>query len=737
MLFKIVHENPGRIRLRIGQYAFTPEQAAGLAHYLRSQAGVIDAQTRAANGSVLVTYEKGHRNEVLAAIKATSLNDIPTGADSTAPDMGALTNKFQLDLSRAVGWHIAKKLMPPQVRAGLAIAGAMSFVKEGLVALAHRKLNVSVLDGVAISTSLARRDFKTAASVMFLLRVSDILASYTQSRTRCALRQNMAICADSVWLVTGDQEVEVSLDKVRLGDIIHVRMGQIVPIDGEVTSGNAQLNEASMTGESTLVTKETGDTVFAGTAVEDGNLLIKTTAIPGQSRIDHIVDMVEGSEEVKAALQSKAEKLADSLVPLSLGVFVADLIATRSLVRASSVLMVDYSCAIKLSAPIAVMSAMREATRRNVVVKGGKFLERLASANTIVFDKTGTLTTAHPVCHKVLTFGSMSENACLRLAACLEEHFPHSVARAIVTAARERDLGHGREMHADVSYIVAHGISSSVDGRKVDIGSAHFIFDDNQVPRPADLRQTIDREAPTSSVVFLSVDGRLEAALCIKDMLRSDAKDAIAGLKERGFEHIVMLTGDSDNCAAAIANELGISDYRSQVLPEDKATYVEQLKAAGRTVVMVGDGINDSPALAAADVSLAMSDASDIARSVADITLLRPTLMALLETKDIADSLIKRIEGSFAFIAGFNTALIAAGLMGLMAPTMTAMLHNMSTVALSALNMRPLLPEHSQDADGSQDCAACQPVCDDAAADRFDIYAQAQKLEGGKHCEEA
>ncbi len=725
MRCKIVHETNGRIRLRVGQHAFTQEEGTALAHYLRSQPGVIDAQTRAANGSVLVTYEKGYRNAILATIEELSLEDIPSGADASAPDMGALTNKFQIDLGCAVAWHMAKKLLPPQVRAGLTIAGAVPFVKEAIVALAQRKLNVSVLDGVAISTSLVRRDFKTASSVMFLLKVSDILADYTQSRTRCALRQNMAICADSVWLVDGDQEIEVPLDKVRLGDIIHVRMGQLIPIDGEAVGGNAQVNEASMTGESTLVAKEAGNTVFAGTALEDGDLLVKTTAIPGQSRIDHIVDMVEGSEEVKAALQSRAEKLADSLVPLSLGVFLADLIATRSLVRASSVLMVDYSCAIKLTTPIAVMSAMREATKRNVVVKGGKFLEQLAGADTIVFDKTGTLTTAQPVCHKVLTFGSMSENACLRLAACLEEHFPHSVARAIVTAARERGLGHGREMHADVSYIVAHGISSSVDGRKVDIGSAHFIFDDNGVERPESMREVIDREAPTSSVVFLSVDGRLEAALCIKDTLRSDAKAAIAGLKARGFEHIVMLTGDSDNCAAAIADELGITDYRSQVLPEDKAAHVEALKAAGRTVVMVGDGINDSPALAAADVSLAMSDASDIARSVADITLLRPTLMALLETKDIADSLIKRIEESFAFIAVFNTALIAAGLMGFMAPTMTALAHNTSTVVLSALNMRPLLDDKAGSNHGGQDAAAVQSSQqDNAHKGKFDIYGE-------------
>mgnify|MGYP004617515883 FL=1 len=728
MLYRIVHETRGRIRLRVGQYAFTEEEAASLAHHLRSQTGVVDAQTRAANGSILITYEKGCRNAVLEMVEGLSIADIPSPADNTAPDMGALTNKFQMSLGKAVGWHLAKKLLPPQIRAVMAVANAMPFVKEALCALAHRKLNVSVLDGVAISTSLIRRDFKTAASVMFLLKVSDILADYTQSRTRCALRQNMAICAESVWLVDGDQEIEVLLDHVRLGDVIHVRTGQLVPIDGQVVSGTAQLNEASMTGESTLVGREEGDSVFAGTAVEDGDLFIKTSSIPGQSRIDHIVDMVESSEEVKAALQSRAEKLADSLVPWSLGVFIADLIATRSLVRASSVLMVDYSCAIKLSTPIAVMSAMREATKRNVVVKGGKFLEQLAGADTIVFDKTGTLTTAQPVCHKVITFGSMSENACLRLAACLEEHFPHSVARAIVKAARERNLAHGREMHAEVNYIVAHGISSSVDGRMVNIGSAHFIFDDEGIERPEDLDKIIETEAPTSSVVFLSVDGKLEAALCIEDSLRSDAKAAIAGLKQRGFEHIVMLTGDSENCAAAIARELGITDYRSQVLPEDKATYVNKLKAAGHTVVMVGDGINDSPALAAADVSLAMSDASDIARSVADITLLRPTLMALLETKDIADSLIRRIEHSFAFIASFNTALIAAGLVGLMAPTMTAMLHNLSTVGLSALNMRPLLPEGSGSAEAalSLEAAAGDSSVKELDADEYDVYAEAR-----------
>lgn len=693
MIYRVVHESRGRLRVRCGQWVITPEEAPCVARYLREQPGVLAAEVRAANGSILLTYEKGHRKDVIAALDALSVAELPDLAEDTAPDMGTLTNRFQLNLFKACAWHLAKKLLPPPVHAAVTLVTAVPYLRAGLANVLARKLNVDVLDAVAISASLVQRNYSTAGSVMFLLGISDILAEYTQSRTRCALRQNMSFYAESVWLVQDGIEVQVPLEDVRIGDTICVRTGQLVPIDGTITRGEASLNEASMTGEAALVAKTCGNTVFAGTAVDEGEIFIQTTALAGQSRIDSIVDMVENSEEAKAALQSRAEVLADTLVPVSLGLFTADFIATRSLMRASSVLMVDYSCAIKLATPVAVMSAMREGTRRSVVVKGGKYLERLASADTIVFDKTGTLTTANPVCSHIITFGQMSENAALRLAACLEEHFPHSMARAIVRSAQDRGLCEDYELHADVEYIVAHGIASSVNGREVRIGSAHFIFEDEGVPKPDGLEERIAREAPTASTVFLAFDGKLEAALCVSDELRPEAKATVRALRERGFKRIVMLTGDSENCAAAIAAELGLDEYHAQVLPEDKASYVEDLKRKGHCVLMVGDGINDSPALAAADVSLAMSDASDIARTVADITVLEPSLDALLSTRDLAIALIRRISGAYRFIAGFNSGLIALGLLGVLAPATTALLHNLSTLAVTAANMRPLLEE--------------------------------------------
>lgn len=698
MIYQIVHESRGRLRVRCGQWVISEEEAPCVARYLREQPGVLTADVRAANGSILLTYEKGRRKDLIAVLDALSVRDLPALAEDAVPDMGTLTNRFQLDLFKTCAWHLAKKLLPPPVHAAVTLVTAVPYLRNGIKSLLARKVNVEVLDAVAIGASLVQRSYTTAGSVMFLLSISDILAEYTQSRTRCALRQNMSFYAETVWLVQGETEVQVPLEDVRVGDVIRVRTGQLVPIDGTITQGEASLNEASMTGEAALVGKACGDTVFAGTAVDEGEILIQTTALAGQSRIDSIVDMVENSEEAKAALQSRAEMLADSLVPVSLGIFAADLAVTRSLASASSVLMVDYSCAIKLSTPVAVMSAMREATRRSVVVKGGKYLERLANADTIVFDKTGTLTTAHPVCSHIITFGQLSENAALRLAACLEEHFPHSVARAIVRSAHDRGLFEDYELHADVEYIVAHGIASSVNGAEVRIGSAHFIFEDEGVPKPEGLEERIAAEAPTASTVFLAFDGRLEAALCIADELRPEAKATVAALRERGFKRIVMLTGDSENCAAAIAAELGLDEYHAQVLPEDKASYVEDLKARGHCVLMVGDGINDSPALAAADISLAMSDASDIARTVADITVLEPSLTALLATRDLAVALIKRIGGAYRFIAGFNSGLIALGLLGILAPATTALLHNLSTLAITAANMRPLLEEPDETA---------------------------------------
>lgn len=727
MIYNIVHDAPGRLRVRVGQWVLSAQESAALANHLRGLDGVLDAQVRPANGSILMCYELGNRHNCIEALNAIDLRNLPGSADESTPDMGALTNTFQMNLIKtAVVYYGKKLLLPPPLRAIDTVVHAVPYVYRCVKALLNGKVNVDVLDGVAIGTSIIQRSFSTAGNVMFLLSISDILADYTQSRTRCALRQNMMFYAESVWLLNDDgTEIEVPLDQVAVGDLIRVRTGQMIPIDGVVVDGEASVNEASMTGECDLIAKHAGNSVFAGTAADEGELTIRTTALAGQSRIDAIVDMVENGEEAKALIASKAESLADSLVPVSLGIFLANFAVTRSLARASSVLMVDYSCAIKLSTPIAVMSAMREATKRGVVVKGGKYLERMAAADTVVFDKTGTLTTAHPVCEKIITFGSMSENAVLRLAACLEEHFPHSMARAIVSAAEEKGLTHGSEMHADVEYLVAHGIASSVNGHKVRLGSAHFIFDDEGVERPEGLATRIEAEAPTASTVFMAIDGQLEAALCIADQLRPEASCIIQGLRERGFKRIVMLTGDSENCARNVAQQLGLDEYHAQVLPEHKAGYVKELKGRGHTVMMVGDGINDSPALAAADVSVAMSDASDIARTVADVTIMHPSLEMLLTTKDLAVKLMRRIESDYRFIAAFNTGLIGLGLAGVMTPTATATLHNLSTVGIAASNMRPLLPEAEDAAALPAAGSDCEQAEDEAIADhgRFDIYA--------------
>ncbi len=692
MYYEIVHEQPCRLRVKCGKWVFDNDEMRGVSLALMQVEGVRSAIVRPANGSILIEHDEGARQRVLGTLDAFDVMDLPKTSEDAKTDTLALDNEFYLSLTKTVvGRYLRKLLIPPIIRHAWLMVRLAKYICKAVRCLMRGHLGVEVLDATALTVSVIAKDFKTASSVMFLLKISDLLSNYTEARTHSAMRENMLICAETVWVVEGDVELETPVNEVKAGDLIRVRMGSLVPLDGKVVDGVAEVNEASMTGESALVRKSKGSSVYAGTVVDEGSVLIETTAVAGQSRIDHIVDMVENSQSLKASAQSQAERLAESMVPVSLGVFFAELLITRNLLRAMSVLMVDYSCAIKLAAPVAVMSAMREATRRKAVVKGGKYLEALANANAIVFDKTGTLTKSRPEVEKILTFGDRDEANLLKVSACLEEHFPHSMARAIVRTASERGLNHRNEMHADVEYIVSHGIASRISGKRVCIGSAHFIFDDEHVEKPADLDSRLASEAACYSTVFLAIEGKLEGVLCITDPLRQESAEVIAMLKEEGFEHIVMLTGDSENCAANVAHELGIDEYRSQVLPEDKASYVEALKEQGCTVVMVGDGINDSPALAAADVSVALSDASDIARSVADISVVDASLSVLVDMRRLSTRLMGRINRSYGFIITFNSALIVLGLVGVLQPATAALLHNASTVALTAGNTRPLL----------------------------------------------
>ena len=694
MKYEIMHDRPGRIRFRCGKWLFSPEEAAGVVERLNGVPGVEEVRFHQANGSLLVLYRGKARPQVVAVMDGLDVLALPEAPVEALDTPASLDNDFQMQLVRLCAARLLRRvLLPAPVRAAITCIRALRYGKMGLQALAHGRLSVEVLDMTAIWMSIFSRDFSTASTVMFLLKVSDILAEYTHARSSFALRQNLAICAETVWLVDGGNEIEIPIAEAQVGDIIRVRSGNLVPLDGTVVEGMAEVNEASMTGESALVAKDAGSTVFAGTAVDEGSILMRVDAQLGDSRLDGIVDLVENSSERKALVQSRAERLADGVVPLSLGLFLGQLAITRSLQRAMGVLMVDYSCAIKMSTPVAVMSAMREATKREVVVKGGKYLEALAQADTIVFDKTGTLTNANPEVVKVVEFNGWTEDEVLRTAACLEEHFPHSMARAIVRTAKERGLNHEEELHAEVEYLVAHGIVSTIDGKRACVGSAHFIFDDEGIEEPEGLVERIREEAPTASNVYFAMDGKLCGALCISDPLRAEARTVVDGLRARGFKHIVMLTGDSENCARTIAHKLDLDEYHSQVLPEDKASYVEDLKRRGHTVLMVGDGINDSPALAAADVSIALSDASEIARTVADITVLTASLEALLTMRDIATHLMRRISSSYRFIVTFNTTLIVLGLLGILSPSMGAMLHNGSTVGVVMRNMQPLLPE--------------------------------------------
>ena len=695
MRYTVVREMPGRRRLHLSAGTISAPEARGIEAAIGSVKGVKRAEAHTANASLLVVMAPSARTEVLERVAGLDVLHLPVAEgspDDTDLALRLEDERFSLEAGNLMMWTALRRLLlPAPLRTAWMVVRFVRHALEGLQTLLAGRLTVEVLDATAIGALVQRGTYGEADTIMFLLALSDVLQRHVSNRTRLALQQGLVVRAATVWLVEGETEREVPIEDVRVGDCLRVRAGAVLGVDGTVVSGEAEVNEASMTGEAALVHKDAGSSVYSGTAVEEGELTVRITAPVGKAHIDAIAQMVERSSELKAESQGRAERLADGLVPVAFASFIGIYLATRNIKKALAVLMVDYSCAIRLSTPIAVMSAMRESAAQGVVFKGGKYLEALATADTVVFDKTGTLTEAAPRLVSVVSAGEVEPEEILCLAACIEEHYPHSVASAIVEGARERGLAHDRELHAEVRYVVAHGIAANVAGEHAVIGSAHFVFEDEGVPVPEGFEECLETEAPGASHIYFALAGRLLGALCVDDPLRPGTRALIARLRELGLSRIVMLTGDAEQAARVVAKSAGIDHYLAQVLPEDKAAEVERLESAGHRVVMVGDGINDSPALAAASVSVALADASDIARTVADVSVRDDSLEKLVHARVLSMRLQRRISSRYHLIVGFNTALIALGVASVIPLTTAATLHNLSTVGIAALNTRPLV----------------------------------------------
>lgn len=693
MRYNIVYDKPGRLRLRMGQGAFSAEQGYGIESLLLSGSGVMSAEASYVNGGILICFVPGWRDRIVAVIDGLDRRNLPVFGQRDINQIRELDDAFSRSLAAVLCRHYIMKLfIPAPIRMIITIRRAFFYWRKGLLSLQNGKFGVDVLDAAAVIAATVQRDFGTAASIMMLLHISELLEDFTRKKARQTLAQSLALHIDSAWLARDDGDVLTPVSQVQIGDRIRIRTGGVIPLDGEVTDGEAMVNEASMTGEPLGTLRKSGHSVYAGTVVEEGSIVVEVRTLADNTRIQNIVSLIDQSETLKAGVQSKAEKLADSIVPFSFLASVAMLILTRSISKALSVLMVDYSCAIKLTTPICVISAMHGAAKERILVKGGKYLEAYANADTVIFDKTGTLTAACPKVARVVSFGERTREEVLKISACLEEHFPHSVAKAIVRQAEIEKLQH-REEHAEVEYIVAHGISSMLHGERVLIGSWHFVFDDEGVTVTDEEKAMIDAESEGYSTVYLSIGGKAAGMICVEDPVRLEAKHVIAELKTLGIDRIIMLTGDSEAAAKVACKALGITEYYAQVLPEDKAGIVRSLKEQGRTVIMVGDGINDSPALSCADVSVAMRDGSDIAKEVADITLLSENLDGLLTLRRLSKSLFERIHRNYRFILGFNTSLLLLGVGGTIMPSTSAVLHNASTMLLSGMSMRPYLTD--------------------------------------------
>ena len=685
----IVHESRGRMRLRLRQKTMTFHQADLLETWLKAQSWTKEAVVHERTCCVIVAYA-GERETVLSAIGGFTWTKAEESVTLPSHSIRELNREFQEKLVGKVLMKGAAALfLPAPLRVARVIWHMAPFLHKGFRCLSRGKIKVELLDALSIGISVGRRDFGTAGMVMFLLEIGELLEDWTRKKSVADLAESLSLHVDRVWLKTEAGEVLIPIGQIKPGDRVVVRAGGVIPLDGVVAEGEITVNQASLTGESVPVAKRPGGAVYAGTVVEEGECVLEVKQASGQGRYDQIVEMIQRSEQMKSAAEAKASSLADRLVPYTFAGSLLSLALTRNVTRALSVLMVDFSCALKLAMPLAVLSAMREAGREHITVKGGKFLEAVAQADTIVFDKTGTLTHACPRVARIVPFNGKEEAEMLRLAACLEEHFPHSMANAVVEEAHRRGLTH-EERHARVEYLVAHGIASSVDGEQVRIGSAHFIFEDEKCVIPEGEQAKFDALPPEYSQLYLAIDGVLSAVVCISDPLREEAKDVLSALRGLGVKNAVMLTGDSPRTAAAIAAQLGVDDFQAGVLPADKADYVAVLRREGHTVLMVGDGINDSPALSEADAGIAISDGAAIAREIADITIAADSLWELVRLRQLAMALMHRIQNNYRFVIGFNGALIGLGAAGILPPATSAMLHNLSTLGVSLHSMSAL-----------------------------------------------
>lgn len=692
MKFTIKHESRGRMRVHMEQYRMTYEQADTLLYVIHNHRNVTFVKVYDRTADAVIEYV-GDREQIIELLRHFHYESANVPQTVIKTSGRELNNSYQEKLIGSVVWHYSKKLLLPwPIRTALTVGRSIKYIGIGLKCLLQRKIEVPVLDATAITVSLVTKDFSTASSIMFLLGIGELLEEWTHKKSVDDLARSMSLNVSKVWLKTPEnQEILVESSKIEKGDKVVVHMGNVIPFDGEVLDGDAMVNQASLTGESVPVQRTVGNTVFAGTVVEEGEITIRVKEVEGNNRFDQIVTMIEESEKLKSELEGKAEHYADKLVPWTLGATGLTYLLTRNVTKAMSILMVDFCCALKLAMPISVLSAIREASLYNVTVKGGKFLEAVAEADTIVFDKTGTLTKAHPTVVDVVNFNDeYSSDDMLRVAACLEEHFPHSMAKAVVDAASKKGLSH-EEMHTKVEYIVAHGIATSINGKRTVIGSYHFVFEDEKCVVPAGKEPLFESLPLYYSHLYLAIEGMLSAVICIEDPLRDEAAAVVTSLKKAGISKVVMMTGDSERTASVIAKKVGVDEYYAEVLPEDKAAFVEREKAKGRKVIMIGDGINDSPALSAANVGIAISDGAEIAREIADITVGSDDLYQIVTLKYISNALMKRIKSNYRKIVGFNSGLIALGVAGVLPPTTTALLHNGSTILISVNSMKNLL----------------------------------------------
>ena len=690
MRFKIEHEIRGRVRLHICQKRMTCRQADQLEYFLTNLEGVTAAKVVERNQDAVISFW-GSREEILKAVQGFSYEKAEAPESYLQNSGREMNGEYWEKMVNHVVLHYGKKIfLPLPIRTFLTTLKSVKYIWKGVCTLAKCRIEVPVLDATAIGVSILRGDFSTASSVMFLLGFGEILEDWTHKKSVDDLARSMSLNVSKVWLVTDDTEVQVGTDTIKPGDRVRIHMGTVIPFDGVVTDGEATVNEASLTGESMPVAKHTESYVYAGTVLEEGELTIRVKETSGSTKFEKIVTMIEETEKLKSAVESKAEHLADRLVPYTLAGTALTYALTRNVTKALSILMVDFSCALKLAMPISVLAAIREANAHHITVKGGKFMEAVAEADTIVFDKTGTLTKAQPTVADIVSFNGDSKENLLRLAACMEEHFPHSMAKAVMDAAKERGLTH-EEMHSKVEYIVAHGISTTVNGRKAIIGSHHFVFEDEKCAIPTGKEEIFKNLPEEYSHLYLGIEGELAAVICIEDPLRPEGPEVIKALRKAGFTQIVMMTGDSDRTAKAIAAKVGVDKYYSEVLPEDKAKFVEEAKAQGRKVLMVGDGINDSPALSAADVGIAISDGAELAREIADITIGADDLSVMVTLKEISNGLMDKIHKNYRRIVGINGSLIALGVTGVIQPTMSALLHNTSTLLIGMDSMKSVL----------------------------------------------